>query len=158
MVSNYGRIMGLPKQTYPGHILTQRESPRGKGYMSVCLCKDNEKKNMSVHRIVAKAFIPNLDRKPEVNHKNGIRSDNRVENLEWATRSENEMHAYRSLSKAPNRPWAGKPRLFARKLTDEQVRSIRLDERPSRQIALDYDVSKTTILGIKNGRLYTDVE
>lgn len=154
LVSSNGRILGVPKTTTYGHELSQVEKPKGSGYLSVCLCKNNEKRYFRVHRLVAQAFIPNLERKPEVNHKNGNRSDNRVENLEWVTRSENEKHAYRELGKKPNKPWEGKPRLFARKLTDEQAQAIRDDDRPSRQIAREYNISKTTVLYIKKGKVY----
>lgn len=67
------------------------------GYFRVVLCKNNKPKSKLIHRIVAETFIPNPNNKSEVNHINGIKTDNRVENLEWATRSENEKHAYRVL-------------------------------------------------------------
>lgn len=66
------------------------------GYLSVSLnLEEGGKKKYRVHRVVALTFIPNPDNKSEVNHINSIRDDNRVENLEWATRSENEKHAFR---------------------------------------------------------------
>lgn len=64
------------------------------GYPQVLLCDGFKTKPMKVHRIVAEAFIPNPYGKPVINHKNLIKSDNRVENLEWCTVSENTKHAY----------------------------------------------------------------
>lgn len=65
-----------------------------KGYLYVNLCNGNSIKCKSVARLVAQTFIPNPENKPTVNHKNGIKTDNRLENLEWATNSENTQHAF----------------------------------------------------------------
>lgn len=59
------------------------------GYLVVCISKNGKRKDAHVHVLVAQAFIPNPDNKPEVDHINCVRDDNRVENLRWVTRSEN---------------------------------------------------------------------
>lgn len=65
-----------------------------KGYSIVSLSKNNKTYVRKVHKLVAEAFIPNPNNKPEVNHKKGIKSNNHFWNLEWSTRSENLKHAY----------------------------------------------------------------
>jgi hypothetical protein len=66
------------------------------GYRLVHLCKNKKVINAKIHKLVAQHFIINAGNFPQINHKKGIKSDNRVENLEWCTSLENKKHGYRT--------------------------------------------------------------
>jgi len=66
----------------------------GKGYRGYCLTNEAGKHYLYAHRLVAQGFIPNPEDKPQVNHKNGVKTDNCVDNLEWNSSSENLKHAF----------------------------------------------------------------
>lgn len=91
-VSNLGRVRSFIQ----GFCQTLKTRNNKDGYVYVILSGNCGRKTLKVHRLVANAFIPNVYGKREVNHKNGIKSDNSVENLEWVTKSENEIHAYKT--------------------------------------------------------------
>lgn len=118
-VSNIGRIMSLRRyvlhnygglREVPERIL--RPGTDSNGYQLVALYSDGIRRSIKVHRLVATAFLHNPNNKPEVNHKNGIKSDNTVGNLEWATRIENNQHALdiglRKMPKGKNHHWYGR--------------------------------------------------
>ena len=88
--SSLGRIRG-PR-------CVNRPFKNRNGYMVATLFKDGEKIRTGVHRLVAVAFIPNTEGKPQINHINGDKLDNRPENLEWVTCSENNLHRRRVLN------------------------------------------------------------
>lgn len=89
MVTTRGRVVNKY-----GHEKTPDHSKDG--YLKVNLYKDGIGSSKRIHRLVAEAFIPNPDNKPDVNHRNGNKHDNSIENLEWVTKSENMIHAYRT--------------------------------------------------------------
>lgn len=87
-VSDQGRVRNIKRS---GRIMTQSKVTHG--YLAVHLSKDGKTRSVLVHRLVAKAFIPNPSDKAQVNHKDGIKSNNHVYNLEWSTPHENLEHA-----------------------------------------------------------------
>jgi len=93
---NLIKLVDIPVNA-KGKIKTLFVTTKG-GYLRTSFSHHRKKEFVSVHRLVAKNFIPNDDvLKNEVNHKNGIKTDNRAENLEWVTKSENLLHKYRVL-------------------------------------------------------------
>jgi hypothetical protein len=94
LVSNDGCVKSLKRNgTISGDRILKQKVRQKDGYMEVHLQNPKSDKRRLVHRLMAIAFIPNPENKPQVNHRNGIKTDNRIENLEWATHQENMDHA-----------------------------------------------------------------
>lgn len=93
-VSNYGMVKGLPKSTHKNNIIIKPLNMNK--YYYVRLSKNNIAKNYSIHRLVAQSFISNFNNLPQVNHKDGDKHNNYVENLEWISPIENVRHAFKN--------------------------------------------------------------
>lgn len=90
-VSDLGRVMSFAFKS-EGVLLTPDLS--AKGYLRVGLTSNGVTVKYSIHRLVCQAFLDNPENKPTVNHINGVRHDNRLINLEWATHKENSIHGF----------------------------------------------------------------
>lgn len=144
-----GRERWLPDAELNTHITTR-------GYVQTMFKVGQKNFHQLVHRLVAIAFIPNPDALPQVNHKDGDKTNNHVSNLEWCDSKENCAHARRERLYEPARGQnAG-----GAKLTNEQVVSIRarleLGE-THESIARDYPVSRTVITRIASGARWSSV-
>jgi hypothetical protein len=126
-VSSLGRIKSLSRTIFDTigrkYTLPERIKPTtdGTARIMVMLRKDGGFKSFTVHRLVAIAFIPNPEKKRCINHKNGIQSDNRVENLEWATHGENNQHAHDNSLINTSKYFAKKPPQFDVEAGQDQV-------------------------------------
>lgn len=120
-VSSLGRIRSLnaSRNYQAGHIMAP--SSNRYGYYVVNLRRDGTSHGVSLHRLVAKAFIPNPQQLPQVNHKNGVKTDNRVQNLEWVSARQNIRHRFDTL-KHSGHVGESHP---AHKLTERDVVDIR---------------------------------
>lgn len=96
-VSNYGRVKsykaGGPRKTFSETPRILKLKCRNDGYVDISLSRNNNRKTCSVHRLVAEAFIPNPENKPEVNHLDCNRANNFYLNLKWSTPKENVAHS-----------------------------------------------------------------
>lgn len=108
--SNLGRVRSIYNETprnnrWGGKVIYKKRgkilspNPLPNGYLALTVGLNNKRIKLLVHRLVADAFISNPERKEQVNHKNGDRQDNRVENLEWMTGSENKAYRFKMRDK-----------------------------------------------------------
>lgn len=145
-VSNFGRVKSFKGRT--PRIKAPQLSK--KGYLCVMLCNNAKRKMCTVHRLVARLFVPNPLGKPEVNHIDGHPLNCHFSNLEWVTRSENNQHAYDMGLKQ-----SGEDRSNA-KLTAEQVRYIRNnpDDLNVMELAKMFSVAFQTINDVQLGKIW----
>lgn len=157
-ISNFGSVKSLSRVICNnGGIYTINEKilkpSNNGGYLQVVLQKDSKIKTIKVHRLVAEAFILNPEGKPQVNHINGIKGDNTVDNLEWSSIKENVQHAWlNGLNKPNNGAKNGNS-----KLTQEQVLEIRASNLSSKKLSKIYKISKSAILQIKKRKTWLHI-
>jgi hypothetical protein len=149
-VSNLGRVKSLPKFGRRERILNSK--PNDQGYKTVCL----KRKAVKVHRLVSNAFIPNPYNKPEVNHKNGIKTQNDVLNLEWVTRFENQRHSFLELGRRALRGiQSGMAKLNDRKVVE--IRGLVKSGFASREIGKLFGVTHRTVLLVAKKKIWAHV-
>lgn len=146
-VSNYGRVRNDVKGTF----LTPRNL---KGYQRVSLWYNGKANDHRIHRLVAQAFLPNPENKPEVNHLNGIRNDNRLCNLEWCTGEENSRHRAQTLNQGDTFKGQNNGNSV---LTEDDVLEIRKSSLSKTQLSEKYKVSTTQIHRILTRKLWTHI-
>jgi predicted XRE-type DNA-binding protein len=150
-ISNLGNVKSLGNNKFRKEKIL-KNGKTNCGYKTVCLSRNSTYKTYTIHRLIALHFIENKMNKRTVNHINGIKIDNRVENLEWNTTSENTKHAYDNglikVSKAENHVNA--------KLSNKQVLQIRLIGRnlKQKQIAEIYGITQTNVSNVLNNKYY----
>lgn len=141
-ISTWGRVRSLARGTNKNsQTIIMADNPNTWGYPQVRLRKDGMGKMHRIHQLVANAFISNPKNMPEINHKNGVKADNRKENLEWCTKSQNFSHALKIGS-------------HTLKLTEKQVREIIKNKDGLSQTSLGekYGVTQSYVSYIRSGR------
>jgi len=151
-VSNLGRVCSVKR----GRPIIMKVHKNKYGYLQLDLSDENKTAHSkTTHRLVISAFIPNTYAKPEINHKDGCKTNNNVSNLEWATGSENMTHAYATGLHSSKR---GKKHPH---LTEEQIIEIykmaQGESHTLKEIGGIFGVSPATVSFIKTGRSWKEL-
>ena len=168
-ISNLGRVKSLIRLKKGAKNITYlikekilKQNFDKDGYCIINLYKNSKLKTFKIHRLVAECFIKNIDNKKQVNHINGIKHDNRLENLEWCTTSENVIHALRTGLKIPLKGENCK----ASKLTEKIVIEILTKKKESngkkywgaKEISLKYNIKMNCISEVSSRRNWKHIE
>lgn len=161
-VSNMGRVYSVKNR------MLLKESFNKDGYVLIALYNNGNRRGCSLHRLVAKEFILNTENKPEVNHKDLNKTNNRADNLEWVTKVENMRHAVENgkfqmsdeRKSELSKRFSGE-NSYLSKLTEDQVKEIRkLREVGVKRVAVAemFNVDKRTITDITNFRTWKHIK
>ena len=163
-VSNLGKVKSLKKiiTTKKGWFLPKKEcvlkyKKGNHGYIRVMLYKNKKGISFGVHKLVIIAFIPNPENKPEPNHKNGIKTDNRVVNLEWVTKSENAIHSYKMGLQKPLRGSDVKTSNVTNSEVLEIRRKYKWNVYTMEMLAKEYNMSRSGIFYIVKRLTWTHI-
>ena len=144
-ISNCGRILNLKRQKFVNPWKNKY------GYLMFTVQKPGQRKHRTLHSLVLEAFM--LDSRPAdlvINHKNSIKTDNNLSNLEYCTVKENVHHCIRS-GNFPD------PHKRKKQFNDEQIRSIRKSKKRVVDLAREFNVSPSNIVGIRKKNYYKNV-
>lgn len=142
-VSSLGQILSVPRKYCNNYRILKFKYDKN-NYSLVKISINAKRIMLKVHRIVAKTFIPNIENKPQVNHINGIKTDNRVENLEWVTNLENNKHSWTYLNRVSSlKGKFGKDHPFSKKvnqydLNNNYIRSFDCLKQITRELGFNF--------------------
>ena len=160
LISDEGDVMSLPRTLWngAGHHVSKMKHMKThvgtNGYVVVGLTKNGVTKVEYLHKLLAQAFLPNPKKKKCINHKNGIKDDNSLENIEWCTYSENAKHALKNgLRKIT--PMPGEKNHQA-KLTEKKVKELLQSKGIAKvtDLAKKYKISVSQVYSILDGRTW----